>query len=426
MVNLLKDTLEQHKEEYLQYLSDLVACDTQDLGHGIAGGREKEGQEYMEALFEKMGADEILKDPMTEAAIQSCFDIYGEGNLGHNYDDRYNVYAMFRGDDTSKTLMFNGHIDTMPPGDESAWMYPPHTPTVADGKLYGLGTADMKAGLMASTLGIKLLQDAGIKLPCNVKITSVCDEEGGGNGSMQAIMSGQRADCVVVCEPTSLNAIVAHMGFVFFKVEFEGRANHSGEKWAGVSAIDKALKVMRGLDELEHGWLLTYKHPLLPAPNLNIGTIHGGTAGSTVAGSCYFETCIHYLPVQMSYEKIYNEFTTVVNDIAKSDPWMREHMPKITMYQSGGAFEQDVQVPSVDALKDAYKTAMGEEIKVVGSPAGCDSRLWKNIAGADVFQFGPGNLPQCHAVNEYVEIDAYFNSILVYAQFILAWAEKYK
>ena len=216
------------------------------------------------------------------------------------------------------------------------------------------------------------------------------------------------------------------MGFVFFKVEFEGKANHSGEKWAGVSAIDKALKVMRGLDELEHGWLLTYKHPLLPAPNLNIGTIHGGTAGSTVAGSCYFETCIHYLPVQMSYEKIYNEFTTVVNDIAKSDPWMREHMPKITMYQSGGAFEQDVQVPSVDALKDAYKTAMGEEIKVVGSPAGCDSRLWKNIAGADVFQFGPGNLPQCHAVNEYVEIDAYFNSILVYAQFILAWAEKYK
>ena len=424
MTDILKKTLEEHKEEYLQYLKDLVAIDTQDLGHGIAGGREKAGQEYMAALFEQMGAAEILKDQMKEESIQECYDKYAEGNLGHNYEDRYNVYATFKGTDTSKTLMFNGHIDTMPPGDESAWIYGAHNPTVADGRLYGLGTADMKAGLVGATLGVKLLQDAGIELPCNVKITSVCDEEGGGNGSMQAIMSGQTADTVVVCEPTSLELILAHMGFVFFKVEFEGRANHSGEKWAGVSAIEKAMKVIRGLDELEHGWLLTYKHPLLPAPNLNIGTIHGGTAGSTVAGNCYFETCIHYLPVQMSYDKIYNEFTSVVHDIAKSDPWMREHMPKITMYQSGGAFEQDPAAASVDAMKKAYRDALNGDIKVVGSPAGCDSRLWKNIAGAEVLQFGPGNLPQCHAVNEYVDIEDYYKSILVYAQFILAWAQQ--
>lgn len=426
MIHLLKDTLAQHKDEYLQYLCDLVACDTQDLGHGIAGGREKAGQEYMEALFKKMGADEIFKDPMTEEAIQKCYKAYGEGNLCHNYEDRYNLYTLFKGKDASKTLMFNGHMDTMPPGDESLWLYPPHTPTVADGRLYGLGTADMKAGMMASTLAVKLLKDAGIELPCNVKFVWVCDEEGGGNGSMQAIMSGQKADCVVVCEATSLDAIVAHMGFVFFRVEFEGKANHSGEKASGVSAIEKALKVMKGLDELEQKWLVTYKHSLLPVPNINVGTIHGGTAGSTVAGSCYFETCIHYLPIQMSYEQVYNEFTAVVNEIAKKDPWMCEHMPKITMYQSGGACEQEVNVASVDALKDAYKEVIGEEIQIVGSPAGCDARLWKNIAGIDVFQFGPGNLAQCHSVNEYVDLDTYYKSILVYARFILEWAQAYK
>ena len=145
-----------------------------------------------------------------------------------------------------------------------------------------------------------------------------------------------------------------------------------------------------------------------------------------MAGNCYFETCIHYLPVQMSYDKVYTEFTNVVNDIAKSDPWMREHMPKITMYQSGGAFEQDEQASSVDALKAAYKEALGVEAKIVGSPAGCDSRLWNNITGSNVLMIGPGNLQQCHAVNEYVEMDPYFNAILVYAQFILTWAQKYK
>ena len=423
MINLLKTTLEEHKEEYLQCLKDLVSKDTQDLGHGIAGGREKAGQEYMEALFQKMGASEIIKDQMSEAVIQECFDKYGEGNLGHNYDDRYNVYATFKGKDSSKSLMFNGHIDTMPPGDENEWMFPPHTPTVHDGKLYGLGAADMKAGLMAGTLAVKLLQDAGIELPCDVKVTSVCDEEGGGNGSMQAVMNGQRADGVVVCEPTSDDLFVAHMGFVFFKVEFEGKANHSGEKRLGVSAIDKAIKVIRALEELEHNWLLNYKHPLLPAPSLNVGTIHGGTAGSTVAGRCYFETCIHYLP-QSCYAQVYEEFTSVVNDIAKADPWMREHMPKMTMYQSGGAFEQDATAPFVVAMKEAYKEAVGEEINVLGSPAGCDSRLWKNIAGAQVIQYGPGNQEQCHAVNEYVELESFYKAILVYAQLILTWAQK--
>ena len=203
------------------------------------------------------------------------------------------------------------------------------------------------------------------------------------------------------------------MGFVFFKVEFEGKANHSGEKRLGVSAIEKAIKVIRGLEELEHGWLLNYRHPLLPSPSLNIGTIHGGTAGSTVAGRCYFETCIHYLPEQMSYDMIYQMFTDTVNDIAKSDPWMRNHMPKITMYQSGGAFEQK-----------AFHDVTDTEIKVVGSPAGCDSRLWKRIAGAQVFQYGPGNQEQCHSINEYVDVEEFYKAILVYAHFILTWAQR--
>lgn len=423
MVNLLKKTLDEHREEYLQCLKELVARDTQDLGHGIAGGREKAGQEYMEELFQKMGASEIVKDPMSESVIQECYEQYGEGNLSHNYDDRYNVYATFEGKDRSKSLMFNGHIDTMPPGDEKEWMFPPHTPTVKDGKLYGLGAADMKAGLMASVLAVKLLQDAGIDLPCDVKITSVCDEEGGGNGSMQAAMQGQRADGVVVCEPTDEGLVIAHMGFVFFKVEFEGKACHSGEKRLGVSAIEKAMKVIRALEELEHGWLLNYKHPLLPSPSLNVGTIHGGTAGSTVAGKCYFETCIHYLP-QSCYEKVYNEFTSVVNDIAKADSWMRDHMPKITMYQSGGAFEERVDAPLVKTMQEAYKEAVGEEIAVLGSPAGCDSRIWKRVTGAQVMQYGPGRQEQCHSVNEYVEIDLFYRAILVYAQLILLWAQK--
>ncbi len=419
----LKEALVENRETYIQRLKDLVAIDTHDLGHGIEGGLEKEGQEYMKALFAQMGASKIVEDQMEEAVIRDCLRRYNEGNEGHNYDGRYNVYATFAGNG-GKSIMFNSHIDTMPAGDLSQWRTPPHEPTVIDGRLYGLGSADMKAGLMASTMAVQLLKDAGYELPGDVIITSVCDEEGGGNGSMQAAMNGVRADGVVNCEGTSGELILAHMGFVFFKVEFEGKANHSGAKWLGVSAIEKAMKVISALSELEHTWLLTYRHPLLPAPNLNIGVIKGGTAGSTVAGDCYFETCIHYLPRQMSYDMVVKEFTDTVRAVAQSDPWMRDHPPKITMYQAGGAFEMETEHVFVNAFREAFRKMKGVPVKTVGSPAGCDSRIWKNIAQCPTIQFGPGNLEQCHSPNEYVELDAYLECILIYAQLILTWAGK--
>ena len=418
----LKEVLEKNKQKYIDCLSELVAIDTHDLGHGIDGGLEKQGQDYMAELFRKMGA-EVTLDAMKEEDIKKCFSLYQEGNLGHQQTDRYNVYAQFNGEKPGKTLMFNGHIDVMPADEVEEWTTPPFSPTIRDGKLYGRGTADMKGGLMAATMAVQLLQDAGIPFSGSVKITSVCDEEGGGNGSMQAIMSGQRADGVVVCEGTSDELILAHMGFVFFRVKFAGKACHSGAKQNGVSAIEKAIKVIQALNEKEHEWLLHYKHPLLPAPNLNVGLIHGGTAGSTVAEDCMFEVCVHYLPNQMSHNQVVKEFQEVVERVAKSDAWLEEHLPEIKITQAGGGFEMEEHSTFVDSFKRAYAEARGKDVKVVGSPAGCDSRLWRNIAECPTIQFGPGNLAQCHAVDEWLDLEAYLQSILIYAELILDFCQ---
>lgn len=418
----LKEVLEKNKQKYIDRLAELVSIDTHDLGHGIDGGLEKQGQDYMAELFRKMGS-EVTLDPMKEEDIEKCFSLYQEGNLGHQQTDRYNVYAHFNGEKPGKTLMFNGHIDVMPADEVEEWITPPFSPTIRDGKLYGRGTADMKGGLMAATMAVQLLQDAGIPFSGSVKITSVCDEEGGGNGSMQAIMSGQRADGVVVCEGTSDELILAHMGFVFFRVKFAGKACHSGAKKNGVSAIEKAIKVIRALNEKEHEWLLHYKHPLLPAPNLNVGLIHGGTAGSTVAEDCMFEVCVHYLPNQMSHNQVVKEFQEVVERVAKSDAWLEEHLPEVQITQFGGGFEMEEHSFFVDSFKRAYSEARGKDVKVVGSPAGCDSRLWRNIADCPTIQFGPGNLAQCHAVDEWLDLEAYLQSILIYAELILDFCQ---
>ena len=75
--------------------------------------------------------------------------------------------------------------------------------------------------------------------------------------------------------------------------------------------------------------------------------------------------------------------------------------------------------PFVESFKRAYRAARGKDVKVVGSPAGCDSRLWKNIAGCPTIQFGPGNLSECHGIDEWISIESYLQSILIYAELIL-------
>lgn len=419
MISRLQKELESNKAEYLKYLKELVNIDTQHIGQGIEGGREKEGQEYLAKLAQEIGADDIVFDQMHEDYILKANDEYGEGNLGHDYTDRENLYITFGKNSDGKNLMFNGHMDTMPSGPLELWETPPHEATVIDNKLYGLGTADMKAGLIASLLAVKLLKDVGAKISNNVIITSVVDEEGGGNGSMQAAYNAPAADAIVVCEGTDYELILAHMGFVFFRITTHGRANHSGAKYEGVSAIEKMQKIISGLQELEYGWLFKYKHKLLPPPNINIGVLKGGTSGATVPGQCELEICIHYHSTTMNYDMVVQSVQDAVGRVVASDQWLQEHPPSLEVFQKGGAFENSEDVEIVDAFKTSYQDVMDQDVEVVGSPAGSDARIWKNIGKAETIQYGPGRLTECHSPNEFVRVDEFYKSILTYAMLIL-------
>lgn len=423
MIDILRNTLNKNKEYYIKKLVEFVKIDTHVLGHGIDGGLEDAGQKYLIDIFKEMNADFIEKEYIEESVIEKSIKKYNEGNPKHNYDNRYNVYGTFKSNST-KSIMFNGHVDTMPAGDYSLWDSNPHNAYIKDGKIYGLGVCDMKGGLMAGIMSIKLLKDSNIELPLNVYITAVCDEEGGGNGSIAAAMSGKKADAVIVCEPSDKEIIAAHMGFIFFRVEINGIAVHSGSKWDGISAIDKSIKIINAINELEHNWLLKYKHTLLPPPNLNVGVISGGKAGSTVSDYCKLEICVHYLPNIMSYEQVVAEFTDAVNMCSIGDSWLKYNMPKITVYQSGVGFEMELDNSFMDVVKKSYIEIYNENPKVVGSPAGCDARIWNNIAKCPTIQYGPGSIKQCHTVNEYLNINEYLESILLYSNIIINFASK--
>ena len=428
MADTLKETLRLRRDEYVARLLELASLDTAVVGHGIEGGGEETGQLWMEALLREMGA-ETVREPLTEEIIQDGLARFGEGNPGHVYSgdgfSRWNLIGRFKGGE-GRSLLFDGHIDTMPSGPRELWSFDPLDAQVRDGKIWGLGTCDMKGGLLASVLGVKLLQDAGIPLPGDVRILSVVDEEGGGNGSLAAMLAGHGADAAVVCEPSDGSVTVAHMGFVFFQVEVRGVALHSGSKWKGVNAIEKAVLLMGALNDLEHEWLMRYKHPMLPPPNLNVGVIEGGTAGSTVPDRCVFKLCLHYHPETMSHDSVVKEVTERLLLRAAGDPWLRDNPPEISVYQAGGAFEMEREHPFVLAVEESIASVRKEAPPVVGSPAGNDARLLRNIGKMPVVITGPGRLEQCHSPDEYVEVKDYLDYIEIYARLILDWCGRHK
>ena len=415
MLEILEKTLSEKKEEYLGYLKKLLSIDTQTIGHGILGGNEKAGQEYMEEIFRQLGA-EIKKEDLDENLLKRAYEIYNEGNLGHNNKDRYNVIGSFKGL-KDKTLLFNGHIDTMPHGEKEAWKHDPLLPVIENGKLYGLGSTDMKGGLMASVMAVKLIKDSGLELPCNIKIMSVADEEGGGNGTIVSMMNGDSGDAAVVCEPSDNEILTAHMGFVFFKVTVRGKALHSAGKWNGVNAIEKSISLIQELGELEKEWLMKYKHPILPPPTLNVGVINGGTAGSTVPDFCEFKVCVHYLPEIMSFSQVKEEFEGRVYLRSTGDPFLKDNTPEIEIYQLGGGFEINAEDEFVKFVYE--KSNEVAKTPISGGIAGNDARLLKNMGNIPTVILGPGRLVDCHTIDESISVEEYLKYIKIYANLIM-------
>ncbi|NLL43087.1 MAG: ArgE/DapE family deacylase [Firmicutes bacterium] len=422
MRDKLRAVLESRKDEYIKHLFELLSRDTRVIGHGIEGGLEKNGQDYLEQLMEGMGAN-VTREQLTEEVVQKGIELYSEGNPGHNYDDRYNLVAEFKGGN-GPTLMFNGHVDVMPPGDLSLWASDPFKPEIRNGRVYARGVADMKAGLMASVLGVKLLLDAGVELPGDVTLLSVVDEEGGGNGTLVSLLNGRKADATVVCEPTDQEVIVAHMGFLFFEVNVTGISLHSATKWDGVNAIEKAIFLIDALHQLENRWMMIYRHKMLPPPTLNIGVIEGGTAGNDVPNHCTFKFCLHYVPGLMEHEEVIKQVEDALLLRSRGDAWLRENPPTISIYQQGLGFQQDVEHDLVKIAKTSAEQAFGSEFEIAGSQAANDARLMKNIGNMPTIVCGPGRMEDCHTVNESVAVQEYLDFILTYALLIWNWGQR--
>lgn len=421
----IKDLIHEREGKYLSFLREMVHFDTSVIRHG-EDGQEYEAQMYLADYLQKLGCEVDIFEP-DNIALQ----VYSGYNEGHSYDKRPNVVALYKGTGGGKSIILNGHMDTMPSGDLSRWHTNPWEMTDIDGKLYGLGTDDMKGGLSALVLGLETALTSGFLPKGDIIIESVVDEEGGGNGTLACVDRGWHADAAIIAEGSNMEVFAANRGAWLVEAKIEGVPIHASLRGFGQNAIEKMVKVMQCIRELETKWMTTKRHPLLAPPTFNIGYIEGGVAASTVAQNCTLKFDVEYYPSEIDKygvrhlvdkDAIVTEVENYINLMASGDEWLKEHPIQYNWYQDCAPFETDIDHPLVQTLADISKKITGKRV-ISGMSAGCDARHLTNIAKVPTVVYGPGTCHNAHVVNEYLPKNQFFEAIEVYAKMIMEWTK---
>ena len=297
---------------------------------------------------------------------------------------RPSVLVRARGSNPSppgRTLLLCGHLDTV----NVEGMADPHTPRVEGDRLYGRGAYDMKAGVAAALLACR--EAARLGLAGDVVVAAVADEEHASLGVQEALRH-VRADAAIVTEPTELELIVAHKGFIWAQLEVDGVAAHGSRPDLGVDAIVKAGAVLTALGELDEA-LGRRTHALLGRGSVHASTIEGGVELSSYPARCVIGLERRTLPGETAQD--------IDAELARLGG--SEH--RITLVRE--PFEVDPESEVVRAVSAAANGILGSPPAIAGASYWADAAFIA-AAGTPTVMFGPSG-EGAHAVEEWVSID---------------------
>jgi acetylornithine deacetylase len=307
---------------------------------------------------------------------------------------RPNLLARVGAARAPRRLMFSGHLDVV---GVDGMTHSPFEGEVRDGRLYARGAADMKGGVAAMCAAA--WRAAQEPLDGEIVVALTADEEYESAGTRAMLERGVRADAAIVGEPTRLEIMPAHRGFVWIEVEVSGRAAH-GSRWdVGVDAIRHAGLLLSELDRVDAEELPRREHPLLGRASLHASTIAGGIGMSTYPDRCVVRLERRTLPGERGED--------VIAEIERACAAVRARRPsfvaEVRLLMTQGPSDVALDAPIVHALTDALR-ACDEPVRVAGMSAWTDAALL-NAAGIPAICFGPGDISLAHAAEEYIPLD---------------------
>jgi acetylornithine deacetylase len=357
------------REDVIDLLSRLVAIDSVNPAL-VEGGA---GEVEIAAFVAGWARDAGLEAEILEATA-----------------GRPSVLVRARGTGGGGTLLLCAHLDTV--GVEG--MTDPHVPRVEGDRLYGRGAYDMKAGLASALLAARAAVDRGFA--GDVVVAAVADEEHASLG-VQEVLRNVQADAAVVTEPTELEVIVAHKGFVWAEIEITGVAAHGSRPHLGVDAIVKAGPVLTALGELDVS-LSARTHPRLGRGSLHASLIEGGAELSSYPARCLISLERRTLPGETA-ATVNEELGALLDACRAADPALvAEHRVGLERVP----FEVDPDGPFVASVLRAATGVLGEAPPLAGASYWADAAFIA-AAGIPTVMFGPGG-EGAHATEEWVSL----------------------
>lgn len=321
---------------------------------------------------------------------------------------RDNILVRLEGDASAgepALLLWEVHQDTVP---IEGMTIDPFAATLAEGKIQGRGSCDVKGTMAAMLVALRRLQLAAPRGRPTIVLACTINEEHGFTGATHLCQSWsngssrllpRRPDAAIVAEPTLLNVVVAHKGVVRWRLRTGGRACHSSDPSRGDSAIYRMARVLGVLEDYAKNVVgALAQHPRVGRPTLSVGTITGGLSVNTVPAECSIEIDRRLIPGENPQAAFQHVQDYVAAKLPGDVPHLSHDKPMII---SAGL--NDTNNGPLAAAVMASLARRGRTGELQGVPFGTDATATSG-AGVPSIVFGPGSIAQAHTCDEWIEV----------------------
>ncbi len=418
MEKKIMNEVEALSDELVELCRELVRTNTVNPYSGDPNfGSEAAGQRILKPVLENMGARVRLFEP--PEGVYSKMGVLGPKE--RDFKGRPNLVAEFDFGRPGKRIIINGHMDTVA---ASGMSIDPFSAEVKDGLIWGRGTSDCKGGLSSGLIAVKALLPFADELSGSIVYESVVDEEcnGSGAGTLACCYEGYRGDAAIVVDGNDLEITTGCGGCLTADLKVFGRMGHAARS-DGVSAIEKALIIKRGIDAFKKE-----RERLRPSAKVNLGVFRSGVHPAVVPGEAYMSLNIVYELDEAEKarrdgrgwggKQIMENFQKAIREAERADSWFEMHPAEIEWVKDLIPFQTPEDGELVRELTRACKDVLSTTPTVRSIPAWADAAYLYHFAETPTVLFGPGIGKLCHAPDENVTIENLVNSAKVIALYL--------
>ena len=348
---------------------------------------------------------EVIKEKFKELGYDECFvDAYG------------NVIGHIKGNKPGKRLLFDGHIDTVPVPDDSKWTHAPFAGEIADGKIYGRGTSDMKGQTSAMIAAAAYFaEDTNKDFEGDIFVAGVVHEEIFEGVAARKISEAVKPDYVIIGESSELNLKIGQRGRAEIVIETFGRPAHSANPEKGINAVYKMSKIIEKIQNIE-----TPVHEVLGKGILVLTDIKSSPyPGASVVPDYCRATFDRRLLVGETKEGVLAPIKKIVDELMKEDSELNAKVSyaigKETCY-TGETIEGERFFPAwlykeddefVQAALKGLRSA-GIDPEITQYSFCTNGSHYAGEAGIKTIGFGPSKENLAHTIDEYIEQEQLF------------------